>query len=597
MQLNTLRSGRVTELLVLGLSFGYHDSAAALINDGKIVAAIQEERFSRQKNDRSYPENAIKYCLTSGGILAKDLDSVVYYEQPLLKFDRILKSSLFRFPVAWTYLIETVRSWFDEDKFNPLQLISERLDIKDTCINSVYHHQSHAASAFFCSPFYESLIVTLDGVGEYEVGSISHGKKNNIEKLLSINFPHSLGLVYSAFTSYLGFKVNEGEYKVMGMAGFGKPLFKDKILALFNLKEDGSFQLNQRYFEFCTPVDVSYKEPLIKLFGAPREPETTFDIDSQDVSIRDQSRYYAAIAASLQKATEEVILHVVSKGMEQTGLTNVCLAGGVALNSVANARIKRELNCNLFIQPSAGDAGGALGAALYYYHTLDGSVRHQALTSPYLGPDIDRKTIIKALDAAAIDEYEEFETTAILIDYVSKRLVDGAVIGWVQGRSEWGPRALGNRSILANPTLPEIQETVNVKIKNREPFRPFAPSVLAEYAHEYFDVRDEGNQSSPESFMISVCNVHEDKRAAIPAVTHVDGSARVHLVRQEINPLYHQLIDRFYQRTGIPLLLNTSFNGQGEPIVDSPADALNNFLWNELDCLVMGKFLIEKEHI
>ncbi|MEE2998511.1 MAG: carbamoyltransferase N-terminal domain-containing protein [Pseudomonadota bacterium] len=579
------------------MSFGYHDSAAALINNGTIVAAVQEERISRKKNDRSYPVNAIKFCLDEGGISAKELDAVVYYEQPLLKFDRILRSSIFRFPIAWSYLIETIRSWFADSKFNPLQLISEKLGVDITRVSAVLHHQSHAASSFFCSPFDESLIVTLDGVGEHEVGSISFGRENVINKLLSIKFPHSLGLVYSAFTAYLGFEVNEGEYKVMGMAGFGKPRFSEEILKLFYLSEDGGFRVNQKYFDFGTAVDVAYKQSLVDWLGPPREPEARFDVFSKEATIREHSVYYADIAASLQKATEEVVLHVVSKGLKRTGQNNLCLAGGVALNSVANAKIKKEFGCNLFIQPSAGDAGGALGAALHYYHKQSGAKRHQALISPYLGPDVKSDDILRALDTSAIDDYEEFTTNDALIDYVSKRLSEGAVIGWMQGRCEWGPRALGNRSILANPSFPDMQEKVNVKIKFREPFRPFAPSILAEYASEYFDVCDDGNSSSPENFMISVSKVHDSKRLTIPAVIHVDGSARVHLVRREVNLLYYQLIKNFYERTGVPLLLNTSFNGRGEPIVNSPTDALNNFLWNELDCLVMGKFLIEKERI
>ena len=581
-------------MLILGLSFGYHDAAAALVRDGRVVCAVQEERLSRVKNDARFPRHAIEFCLEREGLAAGDLDWVVYYEQPLLKFQRILGASLFRWPIAWKFLDDTVRSWLAEDKFEPLRRIADELGLPPGKVRATSHHLAHAASAFHCSPFSRALVVTLDGVGETETGSVSVGEGARLRRLASMGFPHSIGLVYSAFTAFLGFAVGEGEYKVMGMAGFGEPRFQAGVAGMFRLTADG-FEVDQSWFEFRCPQDAAYSPRLTAWLGPARVPESPFDIDSADPEIRERSRHYADVAASLQAAVEAVILHVVRAGMARTGLKDVCLAGGVALNSVANGRLMRELGCRLFVQPAAGDAGGAIGAALHLHQGVLGLPAESGpFGSPYLGPEFSERDCLDALAEASVQAYTRFEGTAELVAAVSQRLAEGAVLGWFQGRTEWGPRALGNRSILANPALPDMKETVNLKIKFREPFRPFAPSVLAEHAASFFQVQGGAEPFGPEDYMISVCPVHPHQRDRVPAITHVDGTARVHLVRQPANPLYHALISAFHERTGIPMLLNTSFNGRGEPIVNSPQDAIHNFLWNEMDCLVLCNILVEK---
>lgn len=583
-------------MYILGLSFDYHDASAALIKDGVVVAAAQEERFSRVKNDSSFPELAISFCLEEAGITIKDVDHAVFYEKTFLRFDRILQASLLRFPTSKDYIASTLNSWIANGKLYTKQRISKTTGISRSKIHSVKHHESHAATAFFCSPFEEATIITIDGVGEYETCTISYGQKNSIKNLASMSLPHSLGLFYSAFTAFLGFKVNEDEYKVMGMAGYGKPVYYDKIMGLFELRNDGTFSLSQKYFDFLCPVSIPYTDALVEAFGQPREPESPFIItgpDDDPAIIK--NRYYADLAASVQKCAEEVILHMVTKAVEKTGVRDVCMAGGVALNSLANGRIKRELGCRLYVHPAAGDAGSAIGAALMHHHSIEKNAKRIPMVNPYLGKAYQDSEILEAIEQGFVKKYRLFQDNESLVDEVAKLLRGGAIIGWLQGRFEWGPRALGCRSILADPTNPNMQQIVNEKIKFREPFRPFAPAAIEERAADYFDIGNINFETDPEYFMLAIANVHEDKRDSIPAVTHVDGTARVQLVNRKTNEIFYDLIRKFGEYSGVPVLLNTSFNLRGEPIVTTPQNALRTFEWSDMDYLVMGRYLIEKE--
>lgn len=580
-------------MLILGLSFGYHDSGAALINEKGIVAAAHEERFSRQKNDHSFPLQAIEFCLKRAGIPASQLDYVVYYEDALTKFDRIAATALQNGPKGQAMLLETVEDWFREGKFYPERLIAQKLAINPDKIICLSHHLSHAASCFLLSPFKEAAVLTLDGVGEKETLTLSLGQNLQIDKLAKVEFPHSLGLFYSAFTAFLGFEVNEGEYKVMGMAGFGQPRFYKEIAAMLNLTGNCGFKLQPEFFDFSATSDLPYTQKLLDLFGSPRKPEAPFSQDGLK-AIDDQAQHYADIAASVQLCTEEVILRLAREALAISKSSNLCLAGGVALNSAANGRIRREIGCNLFIQPAAGDAGAALGCALYKAAEL--GVRLPPLEIPYLGDDFRRNEIMRALEAAGVENYKFFEDMPELFAATSQLLQQGKVIGWMQGRAEWGPRALGNRSILAHPGLADMKTVVNEKIKFREPFRPFAPSVLIEKAEEFFELPTNYLETTaPENFMLAVCKVKDTAKDKVPAITHVDGTARVHLVRQATNPIYYGLIETFAKDSGIPLLLNTSFNLRGEAIVNKPQDGLKTFLWSGMDALVIGQFLIIKE--
>lgn len=585
-------------MYILGLSFDYHDAAAALVKDGIVVAAAQEERFSRKKNDASFPSSAVEFCLKHEGITAGDIDHVTFYEQAAVKLDRILRLNIGNLASTRDYLISTIDSWMHKRKLYTHERISEYLGVNLSRIHSVSHHDAHSADAFFCSPFDEATIVTLDGVGEYETGTISIGKKNTIQRITSIELPHSLGLFYSAFTAYLGFRVDEDEYKVMGMAGYGTPILYNEIMKFFELYDDGRFSIDQKYFNFLAPQTIPYTNALIELLGVPREPESPFMIVNDALNtdpVIEKSKYYANVAASLQKCTEDVILHVVSRAIKRTGINNVCMSGGVALNSLANKRIKRELNCKLYIHPAAGDAGSALGSALYYYHQDLGGTNRQPLTNIYLGPDYSDHEIKEAISKSYSRQYIRYNDEATLIDTVARLLSEGMIIGWFQGRFEWGPRALGNRSILADPTKASMKDIVNEKIKFREPFRPFAPAVLAQRAAEYFDIGEINSCADPEYFMLAIGNVHPHKHSQVPAITHVDGTARVQLVERSANPIYHDLIARFEDYSGVPIILNTSFNLRGEPIINSPMDAFRTFEWCDMDYLVLGNYLIKKE--
>jgi carbamoyltransferase len=591
-------SGGKRRMKVLGLSFDYHDAAAALVIDGAIVAAAEEERFSRKKHDSRFPERAIRFCLEQAGIGAADLDKVVHYENPFLKFDRIVKSAVDDYPKSADYLKSTVHAWLGLGKLDVRQRIVDHLKVPEERVTLLDHHASHAGAAYFASGFPAATVVTLDGVGEYETCTVSAARGNRIEKLYSCELPDSLGLFYSAFTAFLGFEVNEGEYKVMGMAGFGEPTAYDTIRKLVELLPDGLIRMDQSYFSFTCPGAYPFTDKLIALLGKPREPESAFDIGTKGAppanEIQKISRHYADIAASVQRVAEDMIFHIVLKAVERTDIPDVCMAGGVALNSLANGKLQKMMKGRLYVQPAAGDAGSALGAALSWYHGHSGAAP-RGLVNPYIGKRFTDDEFVAALEGARLTTWKRFDDEKALIEDVADKLATGAVIGWHQGALEWGPRALGARSILANPTSPDTQRIVNEKIKFREPFRPFAPAVLAERAREFFDMPEPYGPNCPEHFMLAVATVLPDKRKAIPAVTHVDGTARVQLVRRDINPRFYALIEAFARRTGVPVLLNTSFNLRGEPIVCSPWDAMKTFSWSDMDYLLAGNVLVWKE--
>lgn len=568
---------------ILGISCYFHDAAAALLMDGVIAAAAEEERFSRRKHDPSFPRSAIDFCLRQAGIRASDLDLVVYFEKPFLKLERLLVSTLATWPRSRQVFTESMLS-FVGDKLWIRRLIETELGVPSRRILFSEHHLSHAASCFFVSPFEEAGILTIDGVGEWATTSIAAGRGNRIEMLEEIRFPHSLGLLYSAFTAFLGFEVNEGEYKVMGMASFGKPNFLDEVHRLIHFAADGSFELDLSYFSFHQSTTATYSSKFQKLFGPPRVPGGSFDASNAS------SRRYADIAASIQAVIEEAVLRLVRRTRDRTGMNRLCLAGGVALNSAANGRLLLEGGFDdIYIQPAAGDSGGALGAALYAWHMVENRPRSVVLDRADLGqswPDA-----AQILDKQGVT-YRRLPEGPML-DEVAARLAAGEVVGWMQGRFEWGPRSLGQRSILADPRRAGMRDHVNAAIKFREAFRPFAPSVLAAHAEEFFAL-DHAPQQWPARFMLYVVPVRQQHRATIPAVTHVDGTARPQVVHQSSSPLYHALIDRFAQRTSVPVLLNTSFNLRGEPIVASPLDALSTFTRSDLDALVINDCVVEK---
>jgi carbamoyltransferase len=581
---------------ILGVSFDYHDSAAALISDDAIIAAAQEERFSRIKNDSRLPINAIKFCCEQAGIQIDEIDHIVYYENAILKLDRIVQfakkssdhinSSSFK---------KTINAWLRNVKYSPTDKLSDALGMPRKKIHHVEHHQSHAASAFYCSPFEEATVVTLDGVGEYETLTISYGTSEGLKKLGSASLPNSIGLFYSAVTAFLGFRVNEDEYKVMGMAGFGEPEYFSDFMSWFEIKENGSVLLKQEFFNFLRPADLPYTQKMIDLFGKPRAQESEFNPLGTNNRGPGTDRYYANIAASAQKCTEEIILQICGNAIRQTKCENLCMAGGVALNSLVNGRLKREITNKLYIQPAAGDAGSALGAALFFRHETLKKSKKTTLENPYLGKAYSSTEIVRALNDTFTKDFRHFDSTSELCSYVAGLLNEGNVVGWIQEGFEWGPRALGARSILASPLLPEMQDIVNRKIKFREPFRPFAPAVLPEFANEYFEMEPITSNVDPEYFMLAVHPVRDEKRKLIPAVTHVDGTARIQLVNKQTNPIFYQLIKTFGVLTGTPILVNTSFNLRGEPIVASPGDAIKTFEWSGMDYLVLGQYVIQKE--
>jgi carbamoyltransferase len=588
---------------ILGISAYYHDSAACLVHDGRIVAAAQEERFTRKKHDHRFPEAAVQYCLGQAGIRSSDLDLVIFYDKPLLKFDRLLETYLDYAPSGFRSFIQAMPLWLREKLWTREKIAREcRYQGK---VLFTEHHESHAASAFFPSPFESAAILTIDGVGEWATSSYGFGRGNQIHLLAETHFPHSLGLLYSAFTYYTGFRVNSGEYKVMGLAPYGEPRYVQKILEeLVDLREDGSLRLNMRCFDYCQGLTMTNGE-FDRLFGGPpRQPESPLTQREMD------------LARSVQEVTEMAMLRMIRHVHQETGEKNLCLAGGVALNCVGNGRILREGPFErLWIQPAAGDAGGALGAALSAWYQYCDKPRNVArvcgahsdgMAGSYLGPEFSNEEIRAFLEAIGA-HYQE-TSHADLPDRVAALLAEEKVVGWFQGRMEFGPRALGSRSILGDPRSPRMQSVMNLKIKFRESFRPFAPSVLRERVADYFEmdcdspymllvapVRPELRRSMTEEesrlFGIDKLNV---PRSTIPAVTHVDYSARVQTVRREENSLYYDLLAAFEQRTGCPVLVNTSFNVRGEPIVCTPENAYTCFMRTEMDCLVLGDFVLDK---
>ena len=590
---------------ILGISCYFHDSAAALLRDGLLIAAAEEERFTRKKHDYEFPQNAIDFCLKVGKIRGSDLDYVVFFEKPFLKFERLLLSSMQTFPRSHRVFREAMITWLG-DKLWIKNLIQKRLGLPPSKILFSEHHLSHAASAFFCSPFEEAAILTVDGVGEWTTASLGVGRGTEIKLLKEIRFPHSLGLLYSAFTAFLGFEVNEGEYKVMGMAPFGMPRYVDKVYRLIRTGSDGSFELNMDYFCFHYSTEQTFNGKFEELFGPSRDPKARFftsasgypsyfgERPSNYEQLSRQNQHYADVAASIQAVTEEILLKMAQHVHKETGLRRLCMAGGVALNSVANGKILRETPFEeIYVQPSAGDGGGAFGAALYAYHGVLGRPRKFVMEHAYWGEEHSPGEIEKFLKENNI-RYQRLEDEEKVIERVVDRLQEGKVVGWFQGRFEWGPRALGNRSILADPRRADMKDIVNTKIKFREPYRPFAPSVLAERAEEYFVLPDAASHY-PARFMLYVTDVRDEKRTIIPAVTHVDGTGRLQTVRKEESPRYYRLIETFGQATGVPVILNTSFNLKGEPIVNTPQEAFNTFSRSEMDVLVLGDYVVEKK--
>ncbi len=595
-------------MFIIGISSYYHDSAACLVKDGKIFAAAQEERFTRKKHDDNFPVNAIKYCIEEADINPKEISHFVFYEKPFLKFERLLETYLAFAPRGFKSFAISMPLWIKEKLFQKSNIINElnnafgeNTDWKQKLLFSE-HHLSHAASAFYPSPFNNAAILTLDGVGEWTSTSLAVGNGKDIKVLKEIHFPHSLGMLYSAFTYYTGFKVNSGEYKVMGLAPYGNPIYADLIKEkIIDIKEDGSFWLDMSYFNFCTGLTMTSKKFHNLFGGPPRQSES-------ELSQRDMD-----LAASVQSVTEEIILKLGKSIAKETGQKNLCLAGGVALNCVANGVLQREkIFENIWIQPAAGDAGGALGAALAVWHIKYGnkknnSSKRDGMYGAYLGPSYSPNQIEKYLIKCKAKFHKLAESE--LIEEVAQALVEEKAIGWMQGRMEFGPRALGARSIIADPRSKYMQKQLNLKVKYRESFRPFAPSVLIENVSEWFEHHIE----SP--YMLFVADVKESKclrmnekekalfgieklnvpRSQVPAITHVDYSARIQTVHDDTNPIYHSLISKFNDLTGCPLVVNTSFNVRGEPIVCNPEDAFKCFMGTDLDVLAIGNYLLFKD--
>jgi carbamoyltransferase len=596
-------------MYILGISAFYHDSAACLLKDGEIVAAAQEERFTRKKHDAGFPTHAIQYCLKEAGIAAKDIDNVVFYEKPFVKFERLLETYLAFAPKGFTSFAKAMPVWIKDKLFQKSALVKELQSTLDESVDwrerllFSEHHLSHAASAYYPSPFESAAVLTLDGVGEWTTTSLAIGKGSDLQVVKEIHFPHSLGFLYSAFTYYTGFKVNSGEYKVMGLAPYGEPRYADLIREkLITVAEDGSFQLDMSYFDYATGLTMTNKKFDALFGGPPRTSETELTQREMDLT------------ASVQKVTEDIVLELARGIAKETGERNLCLAGGVALNCVANGILLREkIFENIWIQPAAGDAGGALGAALstwYLHHKKErvSETERDAMKGAYLGPGFTDKEIETELKACSAKFKKLSE--AEMIEEVATALTDEKAVGWMQGRMEFGPRALGGRSIIADPRSPVMQKQLNLKVKYRESFRPFAPSVLREDVGDWF----EHETDSP--YMLLVADVQNDKRRAmteeeealfgidklnvprssVPAITHVDYSARIQTVHDDTNPKYHAVISKFKEKTGCPLVVNTSFNVRGEPIICTPTDAFKCFMGTEMDVLAVGNYVLYKEH-
>ncbi len=592
---------------ILGISAFYHDSAATLVIDGEIIAAAQEERFSRKKHDSSYPYNAVEFVLKFQNLKISDLDAIIFYEKPFLKFERLLETYVAMAPRGFIQFSKAMPTWLREKLFqkNFLFNLLKQHDNNFNDSNKIYfseHHLSHAASAFFPSPYQDAIVLTADGVGEWATTTVAIGKNNKLEIKKEIHFPHSLGLLYSAFTYYIGFKVNSGEYKLMGLAPYGEPKYVELIKKyIIDIKEDGSFRLDQDYFNYTTGLTMTNSK-FHKLFG--EQPR-----DSQKDRI---TQFHMDIACSIQKVTEEIMTRICKSLRNEYNISNLCLAGGVALNCVANGKIlKNKIFENIWIQPAAGDAGGSLGAALAYWYlelNKDRKTSNNEMKGSYLGPSYSNTEIEKILTelGAKYDVMEDEE----LLEKTSEDLENGNAVGWFQGRMEFGPRALGSRSILGDARSPKMQKNLNLKVKYRESFRPFAPSVLIEDVNNWFEL----NNDSP--YMLIVADVKKEKqkimteeekklfgidklniiRSEIPAVTHVDYSARIQTVHKETNKIYYELIKKFKKRTNCSVIVNTSFNVRGEPIVNTPRDAFNCFMGTELDTLVIGNCYLKKLH-
>jgi carbamoyltransferase len=590
---------------ILGLSCYFHDAAAALLSDGTLIAAAEEERFSRVKHDFGFPERAIRFCLERGGIAGRDLDYVAFFEKPFIKFERILQTAISTAPRSQAVFRKAMTAWM-LDKLWVKSRIRDIVGVPPERILFAEHHQSHAASAFFCSPFEDAAILTVDGVGEWATATIGRGAGTSLSIDAEIRFPHSLGLLYSAFTAFLGFEVNEGEYKVMGMAPYGVPRYQDKVWKLIEVAPDGAFALNLEYFSFHYSSIRTYSDKFEQLFGAPRKPETPFFTELSGfpsyfgekpgnyAELAAENQHYADIAASIQVVTEEILLRLARTACDRAGTTRLCMAGGVALNSVANGRILRETPVtDLFVHPAAGDSGAAVGAALFVQHQVLRQPRRFVMEHAYWGaaarPD-DIRTTARASGLRYVECRDEDDVIARTVDL----LQSGKVIGWTHGGFEWGPRALGNRSILADPRRAEMKDVVNTKIKFREPYRPFAPSVIEERAAELFELEDP-RRHYPARFMLLVVPVRDSAKAVVPAITHVDGSARLQTVVERTNPRYHRLIRAFGDATGVPVVLNTSFNLRGEPIVNTPAEAFSTFARSGMDALVLEDVVLYKE--
>jgi len=568
---------------ILGISCFYHDSAAAIIEDGNIIAAAEEERFSRIKHDSGFPTHAIKFCLEKAGIKGSDLNWAVFYEKPFLKFERITLSSLAIVPYGREMFVNGYGVWL-KDKLWIKSIISKNVGIDSSKILFTQHHISHAAVAYYTSSFDSSAILTCDGVGEWTTTSWGRGKNNKVALEKEIKFPHSLGLYYSTFTQFLGFQINEGEFKVMGLAPYGKPRFTEKVEKLIKQSSDGSFHLDLSYFNFHLSDKQSFSQKFIDLFGVkPLDPKKSDEV----------IQVYADIAASAQKVLDEKLLIIARNVREKTGEENLCYAGGVALNGVTNWKIFKEAGFkNIFVHPAAGDSGGALGAALYTYHHVFNKLKKNLFTTPYLGKENSEEEIKEFLVKNGIEaqKYSDKE----LVEKVSGMLYRKKVVGWVRGRFEWGPRALGARSILADPRDKKMKDLVNAKIKFREAFRPFAPVCLYEDGDKYFEVGRRGKYQQPLQYMIAVVPVRPQWQSKLGAITHVNGTARPQFIKREVNPMYYDLIKTFGKKAGINVLLNTSFNLKGQPIVNTCEEAYNTFMKSGIDALVLGNYLIIK---
>ncbi len=562
-------------MVILGLSFHFHDSAAALIRDGVLVAAAEEERFNRRKHYNGFPEQSVAYCLREAGVSIDEVDHVVFYEKPLVKFSRILETILGDWPRPYAAWLKVVPLWFGK-RLHLAREIQTRLRTDREVLYSG-HHLSHAASAFLVSPFDEAAILSADGVGEWTTTAWGVGRGNKIELREEIRFPHSIGLLFSAITAYLGFQVNDAEWKVMGLAPYGEPRFVDRFREVVNIRDDGSFRLNLKYFAHTYSTHRMFNRRWEELFGEPQRKEESELTD-----------FHRDIAHSGQKIVEEIMLNIARHAHRESGLPHLCLAGGVGLNSVANWRILQESGFrDIFVQPAAGDAGGALGAAFYLCNTVLDQPRRFQMNHAHWGPDFDAGSILETLRRVGA-VFRTYSDESELVEAAARMIADGLVIGWFQGRMEFGPRALGSRSLLADPRDARMKDVINAKVKFRESFRPFAPAVLKEHAHEYFEMP----KGMDMPFMLLVPRVRPEMRAIIPAVTHEDGTGRVQTVTRVDHPRFHRLIEAFRKLTGVPVVINTSFNVRGEPIVCTPDDAYDTFLKTGIDALFIGDHVV-----